>query len=249
MTPTPGHRAGRARPAGGVRREDKMPPKSSCPARLEHGEGSLGEWLKHDGDRVEAGEIIFTVEGDKAVQEIEALDSGILAHPARFAGAGPVGAGGHGVGVPGGAGRRPIPFRSSNPRRLRPRRWSASIPHPRPGPPPTGRSGLAPAGSQQPQPSARARRAWRRAGGELDGAQGQRAHWPDRGARRAAGAAPADGARQRLARQPGGAPGGDELGVDLARWRRSSPASGSSAPTSRLGRLGAGRRPSGLSRP
>ena len=44
--------------------------------------GSLGEWLKHDGDRVEAGEILFTVEGDKAVQEIEALDSGILRIPA-----------------------------------------------------------------------------------------------------------------------------------------------------------------------
>jgi pyruvate dehydrogenase E2 component (dihydrolipoamide acetyltransferase) len=44
--------------------------------------GSLGEWLKQDGDRVEAGEILFTVEGDKAVQEIEALDSGVLRIPA-----------------------------------------------------------------------------------------------------------------------------------------------------------------------
>jgi len=40
--------------------------------------GSVGQWLKGDGDDVRAGEIIFTVEGDKAVQEVEALDSGIL---------------------------------------------------------------------------------------------------------------------------------------------------------------------------
>jgi pyruvate dehydrogenase E2 component (dihydrolipoamide acetyltransferase) len=43
--------------------------------------GRLGEWLKKDGDRVEAGEILFTVEGDKATQEVEALDSGILRIP------------------------------------------------------------------------------------------------------------------------------------------------------------------------
>ena len=43
--------------------------------------GRVGEWLKRDGDRVEAGEIIFTVEGDKATQEVEALDSGIIRIP------------------------------------------------------------------------------------------------------------------------------------------------------------------------
>ncbi|MFN2166030.1 MAG: 2-oxo acid dehydrogenase subunit E2 [Anaerolineae bacterium] len=43
--------------------------------------GSLGEWLKRDGDWVEAGEILFTVEGDKATQEVEALESGILHIP------------------------------------------------------------------------------------------------------------------------------------------------------------------------
>ena len=41
-------------------------------------EGSIGEWLKKDGDSVNSGEMLFTVEGDKAVQEIESLDSGIL---------------------------------------------------------------------------------------------------------------------------------------------------------------------------
>jgi pyruvate dehydrogenase E2 component (dihydrolipoamide acetyltransferase) len=44
-------------------------------------EGTLAEWLKKDGDRVEVGEIIFTVESDKALNEIEALDAGILRIP------------------------------------------------------------------------------------------------------------------------------------------------------------------------
>jgi pyruvate dehydrogenase E2 component (dihydrolipoamide acetyltransferase) len=43
--------------------------------------GKLAEWLKRDGDRVEAGETLFTVEGDKAVQEVEALESGVLRIP------------------------------------------------------------------------------------------------------------------------------------------------------------------------
>jgi len=43
--------------------------------------GRLGEWLKRDGEHVAAGEILFTVEGDKTTQEVEALDSGILRIP------------------------------------------------------------------------------------------------------------------------------------------------------------------------
>jgi len=45
-------------------------------------EGVLGNWLKSPGDRVRAGEMLFTLEGDKAAQEIESLDSGILCIPA-----------------------------------------------------------------------------------------------------------------------------------------------------------------------
>jgi pyruvate dehydrogenase E2 component (dihydrolipoamide acetyltransferase) len=41
-------------------------------------EGSLGSWLKKDGEYVQAGEMLFSVEGDKAVQDVEALDSGYL---------------------------------------------------------------------------------------------------------------------------------------------------------------------------
>jgi len=36
------------------------------------------EWLKKDGDEVRTGEPLFAVETDKAVQEIESLDAGIL---------------------------------------------------------------------------------------------------------------------------------------------------------------------------
>jgi pyruvate dehydrogenase E2 component (dihydrolipoamide acetyltransferase) len=43
--------------------------------------GRLGEWLKKDGEHVQAGDVLFTVEGDKATQEVEALESGILRIP------------------------------------------------------------------------------------------------------------------------------------------------------------------------
>ena len=41
-------------------------------------EGILDEWIKQDGEEVAPGDIIFVVEGDKALQEIEAFDGGIL---------------------------------------------------------------------------------------------------------------------------------------------------------------------------
>lgn len=44
-------------------------------------EGTLVEWLKKDGDQVQAGEVIFTVESDKAVNEVESFDAGVLRIP------------------------------------------------------------------------------------------------------------------------------------------------------------------------
>jgi pyruvate dehydrogenase E2 component (dihydrolipoyllysine-residue acetyltransferase) len=44
-------------------------------------EGTLTGWRKHDGDSVKAGEVLFEVESDKAVQEVEALESGVLRIP------------------------------------------------------------------------------------------------------------------------------------------------------------------------
>lgn len=43
--------------------------------------GRVVEWLKQDGETVEAGEFLFLVETEKAITEVEALDSGILRIP------------------------------------------------------------------------------------------------------------------------------------------------------------------------
>ena len=43
--------------------------------------GTVVEWLKRDGDRVEPGEYLFLVEGDKSTTEVEALDGGTLRIP------------------------------------------------------------------------------------------------------------------------------------------------------------------------
>ena len=43
--------------------------------------GRVVEWLKGDGEAVEAGDLILAIESDKAVTEVEALDSGILRIP------------------------------------------------------------------------------------------------------------------------------------------------------------------------
>jgi pyruvate dehydrogenase E2 component (dihydrolipoamide acetyltransferase) len=43
--------------------------------------GSVAEWHKRDGDFVQAGETLFSVEAEKALQEVEAFESGILRIP------------------------------------------------------------------------------------------------------------------------------------------------------------------------
>jgi len=44
-------------------------------------EGTFSEWLKHDGDSVASGDLLFVLENDKASQEVESLDSGLLHIP------------------------------------------------------------------------------------------------------------------------------------------------------------------------
>ena len=44
-------------------------------------EGTLVEWLKASGKSVQTGEILFTVESDKALNEVESFDSGVLHIP------------------------------------------------------------------------------------------------------------------------------------------------------------------------
>jgi pyruvate dehydrogenase E2 component (dihydrolipoamide acetyltransferase) len=41
-------------------------------------EGAFVAWLKKEGDLVRPGDLLFSIEGDKAIQEVESLDSGIL---------------------------------------------------------------------------------------------------------------------------------------------------------------------------
>ncbi len=43
--------------------------------------GRVVEWLKQDGEAVAAGDMLFSVESDKAIVEVEALDSGVLRIP------------------------------------------------------------------------------------------------------------------------------------------------------------------------
>ncbi|MBI4552290.1 MAG: 2-oxo acid dehydrogenase subunit E2 [Candidatus Latescibacteria bacterium] len=44
-------------------------------------QGRLVEWLKKDGDAVQAGDVLLTVESDKTINEVESFDSGILRIP------------------------------------------------------------------------------------------------------------------------------------------------------------------------
>jgi pyruvate dehydrogenase E2 component (dihydrolipoamide acetyltransferase) len=44
-------------------------------------EGKFLAWLKQDGDFIKEGDPLFTLESDKAAQEVEAIDSGILHIP------------------------------------------------------------------------------------------------------------------------------------------------------------------------
>src|SRR3954447_2499768 len=42
-------------------------------------EGTVAQWLKHEGDEIKTGDIILTVETDKATMELPAYSDGVLA--------------------------------------------------------------------------------------------------------------------------------------------------------------------------
>ena len=50
---------------------------------MEH--GTFVEWLKADGDAVKPGDMLYRLEGEKSVEEIESFDAGVLFDPARCA--------------------------------------------------------------------------------------------------------------------------------------------------------------------
>ena len=41
-------------------------------------ESAIVEWLKKEGDKVAKGDILFTVETDKSVMEVESFEAGTL---------------------------------------------------------------------------------------------------------------------------------------------------------------------------
>ena len=41
--------------------------------------GNLAKWIKQEGDKVKAGDVIAEIETDKATMEVEAVDEGIVA--------------------------------------------------------------------------------------------------------------------------------------------------------------------------
>src|SRR5262245_33335649 len=41
-------------------------------------EGTFGGWLKNDGEKIQPGDRLFVLETEKAAEEVETLDGGIL---------------------------------------------------------------------------------------------------------------------------------------------------------------------------
>jgi pyruvate dehydrogenase E2 component (dihydrolipoamide acetyltransferase) len=41
-------------------------------------EGVFVGWLKRDGDEIKSGDFLFSLESEKATEEVECLDSGVL---------------------------------------------------------------------------------------------------------------------------------------------------------------------------
>ncbi len=77
-------------------------------------EGIFVGWLKADGEPIKAGEPLFNLEGDKATQEIESLEAGILRIPPDGPKDGEKVAVGVVIGYLVGPGE-PAPFESRNP--------------------------------------------------------------------------------------------------------------------------------------
>ena len=42
-------------------------------------EGKIARWIKSEGDKVQAGDVLAEIETDKATMEVEAVDEGMLA--------------------------------------------------------------------------------------------------------------------------------------------------------------------------
>ena len=169
VVPTPDiDRPGDPRPHGRMKERASMASEVTIP-RLgwNMDEGTFVGWLKSDGEHVAAGEPLFSLEGDKATQDIESLEAGILRIPPDGPKDGEKVAVGTLIGylvAPG----EPAPFEAGSARecrrqsrRTRLREAEAAV---RAGPARTARRGASPSRDEAPHLAARpARRA--RAGG------------------------------------------------------------------------------------
>ncbi|HEY0985144.1 dihydrolipoamide acetyltransferase family protein [Schlesneria sp.] len=101
-------------------------------------EGTFVRWLKQEGDYVKAGEAVFELEGEKAAQDIEAVDEGFLRIPASAPKPGsivPVGAVlgylvAEGEAIPDAVASAPSAPRPSAPQQSAPPATEASVPRP-----------------------------------------------------------------------------------------------------------------------
>lgn len=62
-------------------------------------EGVLVEWMKHDGDTIQPGDIMFTIETDKALNEVKSFEEGIFRIPPKLGCAGENASGRYTVGL------------------------------------------------------------------------------------------------------------------------------------------------------
>jgi pyruvate/2-oxoglutarate dehydrogenase complex dihydrolipoamide acyltransferase (E2) component len=145
-------------------------------------EGVFVQWLKQDGERVQPGDLLFTIEGDKATDDIEAFDSGILRIPPGAPAPGTTISVGTLLGylvAPGEA--APFEGRTTNDER----RPVPDTRHPTPGP----RNSKPETPNPKPSHQSTSAADRQRAGRGLGRAARQRPHRANRRARRARGAA------------------------------------------------------------
>ena len=109
-------------------------------------EGTFAGWLKRDGEPVRAGDPLFSLEGEKATQDVEAIDDGTLKIPTTGPNAGDVVAVGAVIGYLLGVGESDAPG-PSRPAEAGPETVRATVP-----PQPSRADRPAPAGSDRDRP-------------------------------------------------------------------------------------------------
>lgn len=135
-------------------------------------EGVFQSWLKSEGEEVKSGEPLFVLETDKAAQEVEATDSGILHIPANAPQTGEVTKVGRVLGYLLAPGEKPPAVGATGaPVAEKPRDAAADHAAPRPVVAPTPAPNAVTAVSAEVPASPRARRAARKRGVDLSRAE------------------------------------------------------------------------------